>query len=560
MQKKIFRSIFMTVMLAVIVFGIIAVAFGFRFYRQEAETELAVIATVATKQKYSDEEINDILKETLNYEVRYTRLDLEGNVIYDNFFETSELENHKERREIAEALKKGEGQATRLSKTMSTTSYYYALKDGDCIYRFSRERNSVVAIFLGVVGLIVVISAVVIVVATIISVKLSENAIKPITQIVNNLDVLDENLQVKVEYEELEPIVEAMKKLSERLSRYIRRLKNEKEKISLITENMVEGMILLDEKETILSVNKSAIEFLNPNFSYSEGAKISELVKNQSLIDGVKIADEEGTSYGVISTPNKQIQFYVNKAGFNNTHGFMILLVDATEKLRAEEIRKDFSANVSHELKTPLTTIKGFGEMLENGIFADMESVKKYGGTIFRESERLLALINDIIRLSEIEELSADETAEEICLLDVANDVEETLQLKADKHKISVSVEGEKFTVKANKSYMMELFLNLIDNAIKYNNEGGHVFVKVEKRNGLAYIVVKDDGIGISAEHQDRIFERFYRVDKSRSKQTGGTGLGLSIVKHIASYHNGSISIQSEIGEGTEITVTIPCL
>lgn len=547
-------------MLAVIIFGIIAIVFGYRFYRQEAETELTVIATVATRQKYSDEEINDILKETLNYEVRYTRIDLEGNVLYDNVYEASELENHKDRREFKLALEKGEGNGSRLSKTASETAYYYAVKSGDYVYRFSRERNSIIAIFLGVVGLIGVIASVVIVVATIISVKLSENAIKPITQIVNNLDLLDEDIQVKVEYQELEPIVEAMKKLSKRLSRYIRRLKNEKERISIITENMVEGMILLDESGTILSVNKSAIEFLNPKFSYDEGAKIGELVKNQCLIDGIKTADEEGTSHGVVRTPNRQIQFYVNKASFNNTCGFMILLVDATEKLRAEEIRKDFSANVSHELKTPLTTIKGFGEMLENGIFTDMDSVKKYGGTIFRESERLLALINDIIRLSEIEELSADETTEEVCVLDVANDVEETLQLKADSHKISVSVEGEAFTVKGNKSYIMELLLNLVDNAIKYNNEGGHVFVKIEKKNGLAYITVKDDGIGIPAEHQERIFERFYRVDKSRSKQTGGTGLGLSIVKHIASYHNGSISIQSDVGEGTEITVTIPCV
>ena len=550
----------MTVMLAVVLFGVTAAVFGYRFYRQEAETELTVLATIATKQDYTDEEITEILKESLNYEVRYTRLDLEGNVVFDNMYDYSQLENHSDRKEFKNALKNGEGYDTRLSKTMSTTSYYYAVKDGDFVYRFSRERNGMIAIFLGVVGLIAVIASIVIVVATIISVKLSENAIKPITQLVNNLDVLDESVQVEVEYEELEPLVEAMKKLSARLSRYIRRLKNEKEKISLITENMVEGMILVDENGMLLSVNKSAVEFLNPSFVYNEGARIGELVKNKVLIDGIETADDEGFSHGVVRTPNRQIQFYINKATFNNNYGFMILLVDATDKLRAEEIRKDFSANVSHELKTPLTTIKGFGEMLENGIFTDMESVKKYGGTIFRESERLLALINDIIRLSEIEELSADETAEELCLVDVANDVEETLQLKADSHNITVSVSGEKFLVKANKSYMIELFLNLMDNAIKYNNEGGHVWVTIEKRNGLAYIVVKDDGIGISAEHQDRIFERFYRVDKSRSKQTGGTGLGLSIVKHIASYHNGSISINSEIGEGTEITVTIPCV
>lgn len=558
MQKKIFRSIFMTVMFSVILFGVIAAVVGYKFYRREAEAELTVIASVATQQDYSDEEIVKIIKDAFDYNVRYTRFDLEGNVLYDTQFDVKELENHIDRKEISDALEKGSGNAIRLSETAATTSYYYAVKDGDFIYRFARERNSVITIFLGVVGLVAVVASVVLVVVTVISIKVSENAIKPITQIVNDLDVLDENKHIEVEYEELEPLVQSVKKLSSRLSRYINRLKNEKEKITFITDNMVEGMILLDENNCILSVNKSAIEFLNPGFVAEGLVGITELTRNKKLMEALEIADEEDNAYGVISTSNRQLQFYVNKASSDNAHGFIILLVDATEKLRAEEIRKDFSANVSHELKTPLTTIKGFGEMLENGIFTDMESVKKYGGTIYRESERLLALINDIIRLSEIEELSADETAEEVDLLKIAKDVEETLQLKADKHEINISVSGENFNLRANKSYMTELLLNLMDNAIKYNNKGGNVWVSVTKRNGLAYIVVKDNGIGISAEHQERIFERFYRVDKSRSKQTGGTGLGLSIVKHIAAYHNGSISIDSEIGRGTEITVTIP--
>lgn len=558
MQKKIFRSIFMTVMVSVILFGVMAAVVGYTYYRREAETELTVMAAVATQQNYSDEEIVEVIEEAFDYNVRYTRLDLEGNVLYDTQFEVESLENHMDRKEVSDAVKNGEGSDTRFSETAATTAYYYAVKDGEFIYRFARERNSVIMIFLGVVGLVAVVASVVIIVATVISIKLSENAIKPITQIVSDLDVLDENKHIEVEYEELEPLVQSIKKLSSRLSRYINRLKNEKEKITLITDNMVEGMILLDENNCILSVNKSAVEFLNPGFEAEGPVNITQFTKNNSLMEALETADEEDSAYGVISTPKRQLQFFINKASFNNTHGYIILLVDATEKLRAEEIRKDFSANVSHELKTPLTTIKGFGEMLENGIFTDVDSVKKYGGTIFRESERLLALINDIIRLSEIEELSADETAEEVNLIEIANDVEETLQLKADKHKITVSVSGESFTLRANKSYMTELLLNLMDNAVKYNNEGGNVWVSISKRNGLAYIVVKDNGIGISAEHQERIFERFYRVDKSRSKQTGGTGLGLSIVKHIASYHHGSISIDSEIGKGTEITVTIP--
>lgn len=360
------------------------------------------------------------------------------------------------------------------------------------------------------------------------------------------------------EYKELEPLFKSMGKLSSRLDRYIDRLKNEKEKVMLITENMVEGMILLDENSEILSVNKSALEILNPDFQVEEHMKLFQLTDNEEIINAVATADCEEKAYGEVEIKGRHLQIFVNKARFNNTHGFMILLVDASEKLKAEAIRKDFSANVSHELKTPLTTIKGFGELLEKGLISDAESVKKYGGTIYRESERLLSLINDIIRLSEIEEHNKSEVMSQVNLLETANEVEEILTNKAHKHGIAMSVEGENVTLFANASYMSELFLNLMDNAIKYNNEGGHVWVKIAEKNGIAFISVKDDGIGISPEHQDRVFERFYRVDKSRSKQTGGTGLGLSIVKHIATYHGGNISMESEVGKGTEIVVSIP--
>lgn len=558
MQKKIFMSICITVMVSVILFGVIALVTGYKLYSKEAQTELETIAKVVTGKNYTNDEIVQILEESLDYEVRYTLLDIEGNVIFDSRYDLLELENHKERKEISQALENGSGHDNRLSKTTAANTFYYALKDGDYIYRFARERNSIITLFLGVAAFITAAAAAVIVVATIVSVQLAENAIKPVTKMVSQLDVLDSEKELDVEYEELEPIVHEVKRLSSRLSRYINRLKNEKEKITLITDNMVEGMILLDENSGILSVNKSAVRFLNPDFVMDGQKQLSELSRNQKLIDAVFQAEKEGASYGVIPISNRQIQFFINKASFNNTHGFIILLVDASEKLKAEEIRKDFSANVSHELKTPLTTIKGFGEMLENGIFIDEGSVKKYGGMIYRESERLLLLINDIIRLSEIEETTDERSLCDVDLFETAKDVEEILQLKADKHKITISVEGESFEIKAHKSYMSELLLNLMDNSIKYNSEGGYVWVNISKKGSAAHIVVKDDGIGISPEHQDRIFERFYRVDKSRSTQTGGTGLGLSIVKHIATYHHGSVSIDSRIGEGTKITVTIP--
>ena len=558
MQKRIFRSICATVLISVLIFGVAAVLAGYGFYKNEAEAELKTLANLVTCDDYTNEQIIDIIDKSLDYKVRVTQTDLSGRVLFDTDFDASELENHKDRKEIAEAIENGSGSDTRRSETSGATAYYYAVKRGDFIYRFARERSSVMSLFLGLVPVVICVGGIVILIGTVVSMKLSENAIKPIQKIVTNLDVLDESKEIEVEYEELEPIIDAVRRLSSRLARYITRLKNEKEKITLITDNMVEGMILLDEKRNILSVNKSAVSFLNPMFVLKEETNIVELSRNAKLIEAIDRAESGEAESGVISTSDRQLQFFVNKTEAGGEHGFIILLVDATESLKAEEIRKDFSANVSHELKTPLTTIKGFGEMLENGIITDSNAVKKYGGTIYRESERLLQLINDIIRLSEIEEMSADESVTAVNLMKVSEDVCEILQHKADSHGITLSLEGESFEISANPSYMSELILNLIDNSIKYNNEGGHVWVSISRKNGNAYITVKDDGIGISKEHQDRIFERFYRVDKSRSKQTGGTGLGLSIVKHIASYHHGSVSLESEEGKGTKIVVSIP--
>lgn len=392
--------------------------------------------------------------------------------------------------------------------------------------------------------------------------------VRPLEDMTSQLGKLPESPLSPAKYPELLPMSEELERLSARLARYIDRFKGEKEKVTLITDNMVEGMLLLDQNRNILSVNKSAVRFLSDDPSASQpesiasfaGKNISGLSHNPDLLEAVEKAAETGTAYGVFPSLDRQLQFYVNKASFDNEHGFMILLVDATEKIRADEIRKDFSANVSHELKTPLTTIKGFGEMLENGIITDLESVKKYGGTIYRESERLLHLINDIIRLSEIEEASPDEFISDVDLKRSAEDAAEILQFKADSHQVSVSVSSdeENFTIKAHSGYISELFLNLIDNSIKYNNPGGSVWVNVRKDKNNAVITVKDNGIGIPKEHRERIFERFYRVDKSRSKQTGGTGLGLSIVKHIAAYHHGSVNIESETGKGTCVTVILP--
>ena len=558
MQKRIFRSITLTVLAAMMFFVAVVLIIAYRFYLDEAQSELQTVVSMITAGGYSDEEIAEILKNSVDYDIRYTKIDKDGKVIFDNDYDAGSMENHIDREEIAEALSSGSGSATRHSATAGRLSYYVAVSDGDCVIRLSRDVRGVFTLFLGVVPVVICVAGIVVIVATLVSMRLSEYAIKPIARLVTNLDVLNEQPLQEAEYEELEPVVDTMKRLSARLSKYISRLKTEKETITLIMENMVEGMIILDENRDILSVNKSAIGYLNPKFPNTPHSNILELTRNANLTEAIDRTDKEEFASGIISTAEYQLRFFVNKITVSEMGGYMILVIDATESLRAEEIRKDFSANVSHELKTPLTTIKGFGEMLENGIITAPQDIKKYGGTIYRESERLLQLINDIIRLSEIEEMSADDSVTGVNLLNTANDVCEILQHKADSHNIAVFVSGERFEIAANQSYISELMLNLIDNSIKYNNPGGHVWVEIKRKGADAVIKVKDDGIGISEKHQERIFERFYRVDKSRSKQTGGTGLGLSIVKHITSYHHGFVELESASGEGTTVTVTLP--
>ena len=266
----------------------------------------------------------------------------------------------------------------------------------------------------------------------------------------------------------------------------------------------------------------------------------------------------EHSAYNTIAVGERFYHIYMNRSEYAGSYGIIILLIDATQSVNSEKIRHDFSANVTHELKTPLTTIKGFGEMLENKIITNTEEVSKYGGIIYRESERLLQLINDIIRLSEIEENSKE--FETVNLKKISDEVIEILSNKAAQHEVAIINEAEDISIIANGGYMSELLINLIDNAIKYNIAGGYVKLKITDSGSYAALIIEDNGIGIPKESQERIFERFYRVDKSRSKQTGGTGLGLSIVKHIVTYHNGSIKLISDIGKGTKIIIALPKL
>ena len=565
MKKRIFVVLTAALMSSIIILCLSSTLIYYNFYKIQSENGIKALANLFVNTGFNPDNLSGDLIKNIPYEVRITLIDSEGNVDFDTR-KNLKFENHLDREEVKEAFASGTGEATRKSDTLGKDAYYYAIKYKGYVIRFSREFNNISSVFISVVPYVVVIAFALIVMSTVIASKLSESLIKPVNSLVESLNVLKRNEKSvdvpEIEYDELRPIARTIKDLSYELWGYIASLKEEKETISLITENMVEGMILLDNYLNILSVNKSAINILNHEFVLDKTKNILQLTRNSeiiSAIETVKSNKSPSASVTITTSNQKHYKVFVNHAKSNNfVCGIIVLIVDVTESIKVEEIRRDFAANVSHELKTPLTTIKGFGEMLSAGIITDRSDISRYGSTICREAERLILLINDIIRLSEIEEAGSVKEKTPVDLLECVEEAENVLQKIAAEKGVSIEIDGESAVVNGNKSYLNELVLNLADNAIKYNNVDGHVWISVKNFDSKAVLVVKDDGIGISKEHQERIFERFYRVDKSRSKQTGGTGLGLSIVKHIVNFHNGTISLKSEEGMGTEITVSLP--
>lgn len=561
MQKKIYRGTIFIVMTSMIIFSIIFEYIGYLQYNKECQKELQFLSKTILMYQDDFDTIDKDLKSVLDYKVRITFIDFKGNVLYDNTSDISKMENHYNRKEFQEAINNGYGEDIRVSKSIGDDTYYYAIKLDTGVVRLSRSIDSILMVFMKGIPVVILVFGVMVIVVTIFSMSLSEKIVKPINTLVSQFDIFnqyDEQVPktIVTEYSELQPIAETIEKLMNRTQKYIQNIKEQKDRIRLITDNMVEGMIILDDKNDILSVNKSAINILNPDFKIKENRMFLELTRNKTLVsiiyDDIK---REKNITEIIEIKDNYYRAYINKA--ENINGTIILLVDVTETVKAEAVRRDFSANVSHELKTPLTTIKGFGELFENGLLVNVEDIKKYGGMIERESERLLFLINDIIRLSEIEE-KTEKILSPINLYDCAEYAINLLKQKASTKDISIIFNGTDIIVNGHEGYMNELFINLIDNAIKYNKDGGYITVNLSENDKFANISIEDTGIGISPQDCERIFERFYRVDKSHSKKIGGTGLGLSIVKHIVNYHNGQIHIESELGKGTKLSIDIP--
>ena len=548
MRKKIFRSIF-TVAL-VVLFSSIGIATSFLYnhfntsQQSQLHTELLLVADTVNK-------VGIEYFETFDSSVfRFTVVDADGTVLYDTQANANEMENHADREEIVEAFQNGKGSSARTSSTLTEKTFYEAvlLESGD-VLRVSVNQLTVGALIIGMLPAILVI----ILIATVVAGLLSLTMAKQVTEPLIKLDL--EHPADNVAYEELTPILTKLYKQHKQIKKQSKSIHRKSEEFDQIVSSMNEGLVLLDEHAMILSMNQAAKKI----FGVSKAVKGDDFLlyeRTSKMSKAICDALEDKHSEYTEERSGSVYQFTVNPIeSSGKVLGVIILVFDVTDRAFAERNRQEFSANVTHELKTPLQSIIGSAELLETGLVKDEDKLK-FIGTIRKEAARLVTLINDIIRLSQLDE-KTEVALEEIELKEVADEVADVLASSASKKNVSFNIEGEPCAVLGVRRYIYEIIYNLCDNAIQYNVDGGKVTVKLSKEAERVKISVIDTGIGISPEHQRRIFERFYRVDKSRSKETGGTGLGLSIVKHAVQFHNGNVTLKSEVGKGTTVTVEI---
>lgn len=571
MKKRLFLIIMIISVIASVLSCALTTYIYYNFYVSDAKNQLKTIVEMqADYENWENEEktiysVNKILSAS-EYSMRFTIINKDGEVVYDNWAKDDVLENHKDRPEIAQAFDKGTGEYTRYSDTFATNMYYYAYKiNDDEVLRVSREISSINSVFMSITPMLFVLFAGLLIVVYFSAGLFIRKILRPINEMTKTLDDMleDEERADLGIYEEFEPLSNKILEQKIKINQYIEELKQERDTISIITENMKEGFILINSEKNILSINTSGRHMIgNDKFNLKNKRNILELTRNVEILERIDAAIEDNKHIVYDTDSNKRyFRYYfspVKEQKSTQVAGLLILIEDVTMQKNAEIMRSEFSANVSHELKTPLTTINGFAEMIKEGFITDIASIQKYSGMIYKEGLRLISLIEDIMRLSKIEEKVNIEESPIINLKETAQYVVSVLGPKAESSNVNLRLNAQDIFMKANKNYMNELLYNLVDNSIKYNKSGGSVDININKSEDSIIIDIKDTGFGISDEHKDRIFERFYRVDKSRSKETGGTGLGLSIVKHIAELYDGVIDLDSKEGKGTEITIKFP--
>ena len=481
---------------------------------------------------------------------RVTWVSPDGTVLYDSAAPAQELPAHTGREEIAQALKTGEAETSRYSQTLLQRTYYYARKMPDgTVLRVSCTQNSLPAMLLMLLTPFLWVAAVVLIVCGIFSYRLARQITKPI----NAIDL--DNPARLPDYPELSPLFDRLRDQSRTIGRQMDELQLRQREFTAITENMREGFLLVDGKLHILSGNHSAFELLGRQ-EVKPGELLYDADCRPEILDAVETALSGSHAELLLSIDDVSWQVLANPVvASGQVAGAVILCMDVTEREQRERLRREFSANVSHELKTPLTSISGFAELMKEGLVPP-EKIPEFSGDIYKESRRLIGLVDDIIQLSRLDENSTQFERAPVDLYELSEQAMASLRPVADRQSVSLSLQGEHAEIDGVEQLLKEMIYNLLDNAVKYNVPGGSVTLRVNKVGPRTVLSVSDTGIGIPYADQPRVFERFYRVDKSHSKEVGGTGLGLSIVRHAAQYHNARLDLKSQPGKGTTITVT----
>lgn len=550
MKNKIFRALVALAAMAVLVASGLITFLVSQDYFNETKKELAQEARYISMglESGGNDFLNKIAAEN-GSNVRITLMDKDGIVLFDNQAEAKTLENHAMRQEVMEAVAVGAGEAERFSDTLDKTTYYYAvrLEDGK-ILRLARTIDS---IYKSVLQMLPIMGGIVIVVAFLASIvarRVTFNLIKPLDQV-----NLDEPLDNET-YDELAPFLTRIAKQKRQLSKNLKKLRGKQEELTIITNNMNEGLVLLNGQQNVLFINESAAKIFGFSAKEVIGRNILTVDRAQEVQDLLQKVSQAGKGEGLYE---KDGHFYQLSGSSVNGSGSVILIYDVTEKMTAEKLRREFSANVSHELKTPLQSILGYAEIMKNGLVKD-EDKQRFLERIHAEAGNMIELIQNIMELSRLDENKTLDEFEDVDLLKLAQSVTLRLKHKAQTKGVTLNVNGSSACVCGVQSILSEVLYNLVDNSIKYNKDNGKVDVKVQDGSEEVTVSVSDTGIGIGAADRERVFERFYRADKSHSKEIGGTGLGLSIVKHGVLFHKGRVELESEPGVGTTITFVLP--
>lgn len=551
MNKKIFRSSLLTACFVLIAAIVLIMGLLFHLFESQIQTELANEAFYLA-QAFEKEGIG-YFQDFDGRNNRITLIGQDGTVLFDSRTDASALDNHADREEIKAAIRDGEGMSIRYSTTLTEKSVNYAMRLSDgSILRVSTEQYTVITILMGLLQPILFIMLAAFFLTLALSMRVSKAIIEPI----NKLD-LDEP-ENNDAYEELTPLLRKIAGQKEIIKEQLADAHKKQREFTLITENMSEGFLVIDQDANLLTYNTAALQLLD--IVPPADKSVLLFCRTKEFRDVISDALSGKRAENIMARDKHSYSLIANPVFEEETViGAVIVILDITEREERDTLRREFTANVSHELKTPLTSISGFAELMKEGDVAE-ENVIDFSASIYDEAQRLITLVNDIIKLSELEGRSISFESESVDLYELSEEVIRRLESEADKKGVTLQLIGGRAKILGVHKILDEMLYNLCDNAIKYNKEGGLVDLIISQTEDGVNVMVRDTGIGIAPVHQDRVFERFYRVDKSHSKKVGGTGLGLAIVKHGAMYHHAQISMKSEVDKGTAVTLAFPSL